>query len=229
MDKVELIRIIEALLFVADKPLTGDQIATIAGAEPQEIREAMANIEATLSNERRGYELEKIAGGYQFSTPADLSPIIKKYAISREKKKLTPASMETLSIVAYKQPITRQEMEYIRGVNVDGSVRTLLDKGLIRQAGKKDVPGKPSLYATTKEFLLRFGLAGLRDLPKLAEFTENDIDLPDTLKLPEGEEEAAVEDEAPSSSADSQENHEADQNGESLAETAPQEEKTNAG
>ena len=123
-------------------------------------------------------------------TRPELSDFLQSYALSKEKRKLSGASLETLSIVAYRQPVTRQEIEYIRGVNVDGAVRTLVEKGLLKIAGRKNVPGRPLLYATTKNFLDHFGLGGLKDLPKLAEFTEKDIQLPDSLKAQQAEESA---------------------------------------
>jgi segregation and condensation protein B len=106
---------------------------------------------------------------------------------AKDKKKLSQASLETLSIIAYKQPLTRAEIEFIRGVNVDGAIKTLLEKGLVRISGRKEVPGRPILYSTTKDFLDHFGLGSLKDLPKLAEFSEKDIELPEHLKLKEKE------------------------------------------
>ncbi|MFT5207303.1 MAG: segregation and condensation protein B [Candidatus Omnitrophota bacterium] len=183
MEDVELKRAIEALLFVSEKQLTMEQIKDATKiSEAKRINVMIDSIQAECTEQNRGFRLVHVAGGIQFVTDPALSDVVRTYGVSKEKRKLSAASLETLSIVAYKQPITRQEIEYIRGVNVDGAVRTLTDRGLLKIAGRKDVPGKPLLYATTKLFLEHFGLGGIRDLPRLAEFTLEDIDLPESLK-----------------------------------------------
>jgi len=187
MDTARLQQVIEALLFVADKPLTLDQVKEVTGEESKAIKACLDRISKECDANQRGFCLNEMAGGYQFVTRPELSDFLQSYALSKEKRKLSGASLETLSIVAYRQPVTRQEIEYIRGVNVDGAVRTLVEKGLLKIAGRKNVPGRPLLYATTKNFLDHFGLGGLKDLPKLAEFTEKDIQLPDSLKAREAE------------------------------------------
>lgn len=186
-------RVIQALVYVCDKPLTVDQVQEVTGSQPSDIRRTFEELRDAYAESQSGFLLKEIAGGWQFVTDPEMAPHISTYVRHRDQKKLSGASLETLSIVAYKQPITRAEIEYIRGVNVDGSMKTLLEKGLVKISGRKEVPGRPLLYSTTKFFLDHFGLAGLRDLPKLAEFTEKDIQLPESLQhsssetLPEGD------------------------------------------
>lgn len=185
-------QIIEALLFVSDKPLSVDQISGVLGeGQGRLIREILNELGEEYSREDKGILLSEIAGGFQFFTRPELAPAIKKFHEVRDRKHLSHASLETLSVIAYRQPVTRQEIEWIRGVNVDGALRTLLEKGLVRVAGRKEVPGRPILYSTTQEFLDHFGLSSLQSLPRLAEFTEKDIAdhlLPPELKEPAGEE-----------------------------------------
>lgn len=175
-------RVIQALVFVCDKPLTIDQVKEVTGSAAADIRQAFEELRDSYINSNSGFILKEIAGGWQFVTDAEMAPHIKAYVQQRDQKKLSGASLETMSIIAYKQPITRAEIEYIRGVNVDGSMKTLLEKGLVKISGRKEVPGRPLLYSSTKFFLAHFGLASLRELPKLAEFTEKDIQLPESLQ-----------------------------------------------
>jgi segregation and condensation protein B len=191
----ELKHAIEAILFASEKPLAPEELkvafdGTVGVAD---IRAALEILKNDYASDCRGFSLTEVAGGYQIVTDARFAEVLKKFYQSREKKKISPASLETLSIIAYKQPVTKADIEFIRGVNVDGPLRTLLEKGVIRIAGRKDVPGRPILYGTTREFLVRFGLGSIKDLPPLSEFTQKDIDpnlLPPELKRSEGSEEA---------------------------------------
>lgn len=179
MDEAELKRVVEAILLVCEKPVPADQIsASVAGTSPAAVEAALEALEREWAEANRGFRLQRIAGGYQLMTDPALADPVRTFVAARERKKLSAAALETLSIIAYRQPITRQQIEYIRGVGVEGAMKTLLDRGLIKISGRKDVPGRPLLYSTTKEFLNRFGLGTLKDLPKLAEFTEKDIQLP---------------------------------------------------
>lgn len=186
-------RVIQALVYVCDKPLTVDQVKEVTGSQASDIRQVFEELRDAYAASNSGFLLKEIAGGWQFVTDPEMAPYVRSYVNHRDQKKISGASLETLSIVAYKQPITRAEIEYIRGVNVDGSMKTLLEKGLLKISGRKEVPGRPLLYSTTKFFLDHFGLANLKELPKLAEFTEKDIQLPDSLQhsssetLPDGE------------------------------------------
>ncbi len=180
---------VEALLFASEKPLPVDQIAKAFGESVtvEEVRESLSILKEEYESQERGFKLFEIAGGYQLVSDPRFSQFLKKFYQEREKKRLSHASLETLSVIAYRQPVTRADIEFVRGVNVDGAVKTLLEKGLIRIAGKKDVPGRPILYATTELFLEHFGLNSLKDLPALTEYTEKDIAehlLPPELKSP---------------------------------------------
>ncbi len=189
MEEHELKFAVEAILFASERPLTAEQIKT-AFDEPVEItkiKEALGELKADYETQSRGFRLIEIAGGAQLVSDERFAPYLKRFYESRERKKLSQASLETLSIVAYSQPVTRADIEAIRGVNVDGPVKLLLEKEMIKIVGRKDVMGKPMLYGTTQEFLEIFGLKSLADLPKLSEYTEKDIEshlLPPELKQP---------------------------------------------
>ncbi len=182
MNPEMLRRIIQALVYVCDKPLTVDQVKEVTGSDAADIRRAFEELRDAYTSSQSGFLLKEVAGGWQFVTDPEMAPYIRTYVQHRDQKKLSGAGLETLSIIAYKQPITRAEIEYIRGVNVDGAMKTLLEKGLVKISGRKEVPGRPLLYSTTKFFLDHFGIANLKELPKLAEFTEKDIQLPESLQ-----------------------------------------------
>ncbi len=168
---------IEALLFASDRPLLISEIEGVFSSEltGKEIEGFLAELRSEYDAEARGFRLFEIAGGCQLVTDNKFAPFLKKFFQDREKRRLSRASLETLSVIAYRQPVTRADIEFIRGVNVDGSIASLTEKKLIRVVGKKDAPGRPLLYGTTREFLERFGLSALKDLPPLSEFTEKDI------------------------------------------------------
>ncbi len=178
METQDLKPILEALLFASDRSLTPEELkdAFEEDVPASAIKSALSALEKEYEEQGRGFALKEIAGGYQILTHERLASYVKRFYQSREKKKLSPASLETLSVVAYKQPVTKADIEFIRGVNVDGPMRTLLEKNLIKIAGRKEVPGRPILYGTTKEFLSHFGLNSIKELPPLSEFTEKDID-----------------------------------------------------
>ncbi|MFH1790660.1 MAG: SMC-Scp complex subunit ScpB [Candidatus Omnitrophota bacterium] len=186
--------IVEALLFSSGKPLEVARIVSVLdGVDADTVREALAQLGDYYNSQERSFHLAEIAGGYQIVTRAQYGVWINKL-FKRGGDKIRGASMETLAIIVYKQPITRTEIEAIRGVNVDGPVKTLLDKNLIKVKGRKDAPGRPLLYGTTDEFLMRFGLKDLKSLPPLREFTEKDLDfgkesqdLPDNVSYGRGE------------------------------------------
>jgi segregation and condensation protein B len=175
-EEAPLKRALEALLLVADRPLTPEDVRELLAASAADVRRGFEELGREYDEAERGFRLKEIAGGYQLVTDPQLAGTVRSFVQSKDKKRLSQAGLETLSIVA---PITRAEIEFIRGVNVDASLKTLLEKGLIRIAGRKEVPGRPLLYATTKDFLDHFGLGSLKELPKLAEFTEKDIALPE--------------------------------------------------
>lgn len=178
MDRDELKFAIEALLFASERPLPVEEIkeAFEEDISAEEIRERIESLKAEYEAQGRGFRLCEIAHGFQVVTDSRFSSVLKRFYQAREKKKLSQASLETLSVIAYRQPVTRADIESVRGVNVDGALKTLLEKGLVRVAGRKDVPGRPILYGTTSEFLERFGLGSLKDLPPLSQYTEKDIE-----------------------------------------------------
>lgn len=161
---VSLKNVVECLLFVASEPLTLKQLAEISGAEKAEIKGCLSLLAEEYQN--RGFTLRQIAGGWQFMTKAEYSPFIEK--LYRPKfHHLSNAAMETLAIIAYKQPVTRAEISEIRQVDADSVVATLLDKKLIKEVGRLEVPGHPILYGTSDDFLSFFGINSIKDLPEL--------------------------------------------------------------
>jgi segregation and condensation protein B len=164
--------VIEALIFASDTPLALEKICMIlSDVEKKEIKEAFEKIVLEYNERQGGICLQEVAGGFQFRTRTELSPWVKKLKSSKPHS-LSPAAMETLAIVAYKQPIVKSEIESIRGVDVGAPLKGLLDKKLIRIVGRKDVPGKPIIYGTTRKFLEVFNLKDLLDLPNLRELKE---------------------------------------------------------
>ena len=196
MENDELKVVLEALLFASDRPLSIEEMKeafSASGGEERvnasDILESLSALKADYEKQGRGFRLFEIAGGYQLVTDSRLAPYLKRFYQEREKKRLSQASLETLSVIAYRQPVTRADIEFIRGVNVDGAIRTLLEKGLVKIVGRKEVPGRPMLYGTTKQFLDHFGLNSAKELPALSEYTLKDIEphlLPPELKVAEG-------------------------------------------
>ncbi|BDI31916.1 segregation and condensation protein B [Capsulimonas corticalis] len=164
-----LLALLEGYLFVAIEPVTPAEVAKTLGihaAQVEETFEDLVNIYAR--REKSGLHIMRIAGGYQIATKSELAQDIGKLlAAPAGKARLSKPALETLAIVAYQQPVTVAEMEAVRGVSVDGVIKTLLDRRLVREDGRKAVPGRPILYATTPEFLHYFGLSSLEDLPPL--------------------------------------------------------------
>jgi len=186
----EIKHAIEALLFASEKPLSPEQIQEAFEEDlgAQEIRRALEALKKEYIEGNRGFKLFEIAGGFQLVSDPRFASYLKRFYQAREKKRLSQASLETLSVIAYRQPATRADIEFIRGVNVDGAIKTLLEKGLIRIVGRKEVPGRPMLYGTTKEFLEHFGMNSIKELPALTEFKQEDIAenlLPPEMKMGE--------------------------------------------
>ncbi len=164
--------IIEALLFVSEKPITLDQIKeTIEGVSAGDIKDLISALQKEFEERKSGMMILEIAEGFQMLTNCDYAMYIKKFYRTSHKEKLSKPALETLAIVAYKQAVSRLDVELIRGVNCDGVIIHLLEKGLIKIVGRKDIPGRPYIYGTTKEFLEYFGLKSLEDLPKLEDFS----------------------------------------------------------
>jgi segregation and condensation protein B len=162
---------VEALLFVSDKPVMVDQLKeAIAGSTTTDIKEVLSLLKSDYDVNPRGMMIIEIAGGWQMLSSASFAEYIREFYKTRHKEKLSRAGLEVLAIIAYKQPVSRTDVEMIRGVNSDGTVMHLLNKGLIKIAGRKEVPGRPYVYGTTSQFLEYFGLRSVEDLPKLEEF-----------------------------------------------------------
>jgi segregation and condensation protein B len=177
MEREDVKSILESLLFVCDAPLTVQRMGeTLEGVAHAEIRDVLRELQSELESGKRGVRLVEVAGGYQLRTAKVNADWVKKLLGGRPPR-MSRATLETLAIVAYRQPITKAEIEAIRGVDVDGVLTTLLDRGLIRAVARKDVPGRPFLYGTTPEFLQMFNLKDLTHLPTLKEMEE--ISLPE--------------------------------------------------
>jgi len=180
---------IEALIFTADQPLTPDEITnclkTVYGWEltKNEIQEVFDELKLKYSDDEYGFELTEIGGGFQFLSKKDFHTAIHVMLQLKEKKRLSHAALETLSIIAYKQPVTKPELEQIRGVSCDYSIQKLLEKDLVVISGKSDGPGRPLLYKTSQNFMDHFGLNSVKDLPKLKDIHPegNEIGLPADL------------------------------------------------
>ena len=140
----------------------------------KDLREIMSELKEEYDTLNRSFAIREVANGFQFYTKTEYSPWIKKFKKIRPAR-LSPATLETMAIIAYKQPITRAEIEDVRGVDAGGILRALLEKSLIKIIGKKDVPGKPLIYSTTPKFLTMFGLKGLKDLPTLEDISQVDV------------------------------------------------------
>ena len=163
--------IIEALLFVSENPVTLDQLKNVLGTiNALDVKKIIQELKEEYEQKKSGMILIEIAGGYQMLSNSDYAAYIRNFYKTKHKEKLSKPALEVLAIVAYKQPVTRLDAELIRSINSDGIINNLLEKELVKVIGRKDVPGKPYLYGTTKQFLEYFGLRSLEDLPKLEEF-----------------------------------------------------------
>ena len=172
MEREDLKSILESLLFVADGPVPLQRFLEITdGVGKDEVGAALAELQADFDNSRRGVRLVEVAGGYQLRTAKVNADWVKKFLGGRPAR-MGRATLETLAIIAYRQPITKAEIESIRGVDVDGVVNTLLERNLIRAVARKDVAGRPFLFGTTPEFLQLFNLKDLTQLPTLKEMEE---------------------------------------------------------
>jgi segregation and condensation protein B len=177
MEREEVKSILESLLFVADGPQSVHRfIEVLDGVDQDMVLEVLTELQRDLAEQGRGIRLVEVAGGYQLRTPRVNADWVKKFLGGRPAR-MGRATLETLAIVAYRQPITKAEIEAIRGVDVDGVITTLLERSLIRAVARKDVPGRPFLYGTTAEFLQLFNLKDLSELPTLKETDE--ITLPE--------------------------------------------------
>jgi len=168
---VELKAVVEALLFGADGPLRAERFAEVLEVDQDTVVALLNTLGEEYEAQSRGFLLQEIAGGYQLRTRPEFADYLRRLGRARPFRFSRPA-LETLAIIAYRQPVTRAELEYLRGVDSGSVLKTLLDKHLVKILGKKDVPGKPAIYGTTREFLELFGLPDLAALPTLNEFSE---------------------------------------------------------
>ena len=168
----ELKAILEALIFASPEPLTPKAIFKLLATEPREDIQAAVALLKQEYERPGGLQLVEVAGGYQIVTRPDLHDWVRRLFNERTTQKLTVQALETLAVIAYRQPITAAEITEVRGVNTSGVLNTLLERHLIKIVGRKQVVGRPFLYATTKEFLIRFGLNDLADLPKVEDMAE---------------------------------------------------------
>ena len=173
MNPTELKGALEAIIYAADEPATLDQIANAVGEDKGTVRAALTEMIASYASEDRGMEIRAVAGGYKFYTKPQHHEVVRRFIKSlRPPLRLTMPALETLAVIAYRQPVTGPEIQEIRGVNVSGVIKTLLEKRLIVTAGRKPVMGRPIMYRSSKEFLIRFGLSDLEELPSLKEFEQ---------------------------------------------------------
>jgi segregation and condensation protein B len=176
--------IFEAVLFIAGEPVTLETLSGITGLEKIEVERLVKELISEYSVKNRGLLITEVAGGVQMVTNPACASWIKKFLATGIPTRLSQQSLETLAIIAYKQPIIKAEIEAIRGVNSDGVIKTLLERRLIKILGRKDVPGRPLMYGTTKEFLQCFGLKDLSELPTLKELQEMETQEPDLFTAP---------------------------------------------
>ncbi|MFC7751516.1 SMC-Scp complex subunit ScpB [Paenibacillus thermoaerophilus] len=176
--------IIEGLLFVAgDEGLEAKQLAEVLETDTMLVREAVTELKRELEEQDRGVRIAEIAGAFRMTSNPDHAPYLQRLAYSPTRSNLSQAAIETLSIIAYRQPITRVEIETIRGVSSDRAIQTLVAKQLVEEVGRADAVGRPILYGTTKMFLDYFGLKSLEDLPAVESLTVSETDLEEETRL----------------------------------------------
>ncbi len=172
--------VVEAIIYVAEEPVTGEQVvaalALVAPENPparEAVRALIEELIAEYRDDARGIEIKEVAGGYKMATKAEHHEAVRQFVKTLKPPiRLSLAALETLAVVAYRQPVTLPEIQEVRGVNAGGVIKTLLEKKLVTTAGRKDVIGRPILYRTTRDFLVQFGLKDLGELPSLKEFEE---------------------------------------------------------
>ena len=174
----ELRPALEAVLMVADQPLDHLTLASAVGYPPAEVAAALEDLAREYDEQQRGFDLRNVAGGWRYYTREQLAPVVERFVLDGQQARLTQAALETLAVVAYRQPVSRARVSAIRGVNVDGVMRTLVTRGLVEEAGH-DPETTATLYRTTGYFLERIGVTSIDDLPELAPFLPEMGDLDD--------------------------------------------------
>jgi segregation and condensation protein B len=167
MEETEITRALEAMLFVSQQPQSAKRLADAAGVETKRAKKALDDLRSFLAGEDRGFLLREIAGGWQFFTNPECAEQVERLAKPQRDTRLSEAALDTLTIIAYRQPIIRADVEAIRGVAAGPILRALIERDLVRIVGRADVIGRPYLYGTTRSFLKRFGLNSIEDLPKV--------------------------------------------------------------
>jgi segregation and condensation protein B len=162
------LRSLEAVLFVADEPLSSAVLANLVGTDRQSVDSLLEGLAGEYERTGAGLSLRRVAGGWRLYTHPDAAPIVERFVLSSRHTRLTRAALETMAIVAYKQPVTRHQVAAIRGVDSEGVLRALVERGLLAEVGRDEGPGRPLLYGTTPEFLERLGLDSVSELPPLA-------------------------------------------------------------
>jgi segregation and condensation protein B len=185
-------RALEAVLFVSDEPLTPAVLSQALEVDRRTVDDLCAQLQTELEARNSGLVLRNVAGGWRLYTDPETQPVVERFVLSSRQARMTKAALETLAIVAYKQPVTRHQVSAIRGVNADGVLRALVDRGLIAEAGRDEGPGRPLLYATTPMFLERLGLASLAALPSLAPLLDASAARADAADLAADDDDAAV-------------------------------------
>jgi segregation and condensation protein B len=182
--------VVEALLFASDAPLEADRIREVLDLESADAaHELVEALTARYESEARGLAIMEVAGGYRMVTRPELAPWLVRLARARTRVRLSRPGLETLAIIAYKQPVSRPEIDAVRGVNSEATLDNLLERRLVRIAGRKEAPGRPFVYETTREFLIAFGLRDLGDLPKI----EGELVIPELVPAGAVDAEAAAE------------------------------------
>lgn len=174
LEESQLEGALEALLFVTDEPVSAVTLASMLEVETSQVTEALKALSASLEERGRGIQLLQVAGGWRLYTHPAFHDLLEQYVLSWDTRKLSAAALEVLAIVAYAQPVTRGQIADIRGVTSDGPLNTLIERGYVREAGTAEAPGNPTLYATTKTFLEKYGLASARDLPDIESFAPDE-------------------------------------------------------
>ncbi len=180
---------IEALLFVSDEPVSASRLAKVIEAAPGEVERILASLAQQYAGDERGFQLREVAGGWRLYTHPAYHDIVEQYVLSWDTRRLSQAALEALAVIAYHQPVTRQGVNAVRGVNSEGVIASLMEKGLVREVGRDKAGGNAILYGTTRTFLERFGLKDLAELPPLEDFSpdpETERAIRDRLSATEG-------------------------------------------
>lgn len=177
----DITRAIEAILMIADEPISPKQLAGIIGCSHDDIEIAAAALIQSYADDQRGFVLQRVAGGFRFQSHPELAPVVERFVLDGQASRLSAAALETMAIIAYKQPISRNQISAIRGVNAEGVVRTLEARGYVEETARDPGPGRAALYGTTPQFLERLGLNSVDELPPLGQFVP-DADVVEALE-----------------------------------------------